>query len=473
MLRTNCQKLYDFLNKWYKLFKDEKSTVSELLDKSFEEKCEEFGFYEDYNRLIDDSLLSIEDINEYIENCEYDLYDAASILYGIWYFYRYVDLDKNGIKDSKTRKWFIKVLKWMLMHTGYALNMDYGSLISCKIKTTIFETGRRKNDGIEEVLIIKNDGNIKHSLKKAGCKADNNLTADREKINDFINRLSKCFVYGEDFFLESRYGSVEIEFTNSENIKNRFFCGLRKLVDEEGNDLSMMLRQLCGLYELLGFDGKLKLIDELVLEYSYDNIKEKLIVKREESSLTYIQDIDGRRISISIDDKDIKHLFNDINLDCFFSSNSDSLRKYTGKLVLSNGQELSFSGSYDADSLSNEFVSFIENAGIIIDHYAKGDIFKRSIYSNAKQTKGDYMLCKVVIKRSGKKSYYLSIEDDICIGDDVIVPGLGHDDEQYIANVKEISFCKEKKLPCPLESMKYIERHCTNEDYVFMDEMFY
>ena len=125
MLRTNCQKLFDFLDKCYKLFQDENSTVNELLDKSFEEKCEEFGFYEDYDRLIDDELLSIQGISEYIEYSDYDVYDAASILYGHWYLYRYVIPDKGGIKDPKTRKWFIKVLKWMLMYADHAFNMDY------------------------------------------------------------------------------------------------------------------------------------------------------------------------------------------------------------------------------------------------------------------------------------------------------------------------------------------------------------
>lgn len=473
MLRTNCQKLYDFLDKWYKLFKNEKSTVNQLLDKSFEEKCDEFGFYEDYERVCEEGLLSIEGISEFIENNDFDLDDAFSILYGRWNWYRYDELNKSDIKNPEVRRWFIKVLECMLMHVGSALNMGYGDIVSCRIKTIIYNTGYKKKDGIEETLIINKNGEIKRSLKKNGCKNyPDSFTVESNKAKDYIKRLSKCFVYGNDFYLDSRFGTVEIEFTNTENRKNRFFYGLGKLKDEEGNDLSKMLRELCDLDELLVFDGKLKLIEELILDYCSDNVFEKLIVKKEESSLTYIQDIDGRRMSITIDDQDIKLLFNHIKPDNFISGNTDSLRTFTVSLVLSDGQLLSYDNSYNARSLSDELVSFIEGVGRIIGHYNVGDIFKRSIYNNPKRKKGDYMLCKVSIDRLRKEYYYLSIEDDLCVYDDVIVPGIDNA-ERYIGTIEEIKFCKENKLPYPLNNMRYIERRCVNEDYEFIDELFY
>lgn len=473
MLRTNCKKIYDFLNKWYKLFKDDTCSVNELLDISFEEKCEEFGFYEDYDRLINDNLLSIEGISEYIQNCEFDLDDAASILYGNWYWYRYLDFNKGMIKDPKTRRWFTKVLKWMLTNLEQSLKMDYGKIVSCKIKTTIFETDR-KNNGIEEILTIKNEGKVKRSLKKAGsAKAIiTNLTADRKKLNEFINSLSKCFVYGVDAFSESRYGSVEVEFTNSEKIKYRFFCGLRTLLDEEGNNLSEKLRQLCDKEDLLAFDGRLAMVEELVLDYYSDNRKEKLIINRKESSLSYLQDIDGMKLGISIDDKDIRPLFDDIRPQQLISGKSDSLRSYSVSFTMSDGQKICFTGAYDASSLSCEFISFIESIQSIIASYNTGDIFNRSIYSNIGHSKGDYMLCKVMIRRLRKEYYYLSLVDDLCKGDDVIVPGIDND-EQYIGEIKKISFCREKELPCSVFNMRFIERRCVKEDYEFMDEMFY
>lgn len=473
MLSANCQKLYDFLDKWYQLFEDDNSTVSELLDKSFEEKCEEFAFYPDYDRVVNEGLLTIEGISNYIEDSDFELKDAASILFGRWHFYRYGTLNKSGIIDSMTRRWFLIVLDWILGYISYALEMEYGDIVSCKIKTTIFETGYKKNDGIEEILTIKNDGNIKHSLKKDGCKAViNHLSADSEKVNDFINRLPECFVIGDDPYFEGHFGNFDIEFTDSEKRKYCFDCGLRRLKDKEGNDLSKVLRQLCDTDELLAFDGRLKLIDKLHLVYCSDSIKEELIVEREKSSLCYTQYIDDRKFNLSIEDRDIKPLFNYLKPDNFILCNTDSLRTYTVNLVLADGQELSYYGSYDADSLTEEFVSFIESIGSIIDHYAKGDIFAKSIYSNARKKKGDYMLCKVLIKELRKVYYYLSIEDNLCTHDEVLVPGID-DDKLYIGTVKEINFCNEKELPYPLDSMRYIERRSLNGDYEFMDEMFY
>lgn len=63
-----------------------------------------------------------------------------------------------------------------------------------------------------------------------------------------------------------------------------------------------------------------------------------------------------------------------------------------------------------------------------------------------------------------KSYYYIADEDDISVGDYVIVP-VGKDNHHSAAAVVKVEYFAEEDVPLPLDRTKHIIRKCTDEDF--------
>ena len=63
-----------------------------------------------------------------------------------------------------------------------------------------------------------------------------------------------------------------------------------------------------------------------------------------------------------------------------------------------------------------------------------------------------------------KTYYYIADEDDIAVGDHVIVP-VGRDNHHSAAEVVKVEYFAEEDVPLSLDRTKRIIRKCTDEDF--------
>ena len=63
-----------------------------------------------------------------------------------------------------------------------------------------------------------------------------------------------------------------------------------------------------------------------------------------------------------------------------------------------------------------------------------------------------------------KSYYYIADEDNISVGDYVIVP-VGKDNHHSAAEVAKVEYFAEEDAPLPLDRTKHIIRKCKDEDF--------
>ena len=78
--------------------------------------------------------------------------------------------------------------------------------------------------------------------------------------------------------------------------------------------------------------------------------------------------------------------------------------------------------------------------------------------------KQDYIYCSVEFEEGHKSYYYIADEDNISVGDYVIVP-VGQDNHHSVAEVVKVDYFAEEDVPLPLDRTKHIIRKCTDEDF--------
>ena len=80
-----------------------------------------------------------------------------------------------------------------------------------------------------------------------------------------------------------------------------------------------------------------------------------------------------------------------------------------------------------------------------------------------------YVFCSVQFGEDSKSYYYIAEDDTFTIGDFVIVP-VGEDGHSVIAEIVNIEYFQEDKVPFPLNKVKRVTRKCTDGDFDISSE---
>lgn len=116
-------------------------------------------------------------------------------------------------------------------------------------------------------------------------------------------------------------------------------------------------------------------------------------------------------------------------------------------------------GTYDKKALPEMWGDFIEDVWQFMRFYGFGEIFDPANYEKLMRYRQDYIYCSVEFSKGAKRYYYIADEDDISVGDFVIVP-VGNDNHPSAAEVVEVEYFTEEDVPLPLDRTKHIIRKC-------------
>ena len=120
-------------------------------------------------------------------------------------------------------------------------------------------------------------------------------------------------------------------------------------------------------------------------------------------------------------------------------------------------------GTHDKKALPKAWGDFIDSIWQFMRFYGMGEILDPAVYGKVKRRNRDYIYCSVEFDEGYKSYYYLSDEDDISVGDYVIVP-VGKDNHHSVAEVVNVEYFAEEDVPLSLDRTKHIIRKCTDED---------
>lgn len=267
-------------------------------------------------------------------------------------------------------------------------------------------------------------------------------------------------------------------------------------IEQDGIDLSDMVRDAVGMDDLYVFDGNDKpdRVDRITVDYhrvtkikpkdvledmGWDYVTwdytEKLVIDRESETLEHIQNIGSgcivsRKYYVQggveslLDDIDADYLFGEVegNPDDVIDDPLET-KDYTITVDFQRGSQRVIQGTYDKKGLPEAWSDFADEVWEFICFYGFGEILDPSVYEKVKRSKQDYIYCSVQFRSGYKSYYYISDDNSIKVGDSVVVP-VGTGNHHSVAEVVKVEYFAEEDVPLPLEMTKNIIRKCTDDD---------
>ena len=210
-------------------------------------------------------------------------------------------------------------------------------------------------------------------------------------------------------------------------------------------------------------------------EYVTWDYTEKLVLDRESETLEHIQNIGSgcvvsRKYYVQggvvglLDDIDADDLFGVIegNPDDVVENPMET-QDYNITIDFKKGPQRILRGTYDKKALPEAWGDFIDSIWQFMCFYGMGEILDPAVYGKVKRRNQDYIYCSVKFDEGYKSYYYISDEDDILVGDYVIVP-VGKDNHHSVAEVVNVEYFAEEYVPLSLDCTKHIIRKCTDKD---------
>ena len=341
---------------------------------------------------------------------------------------------------------------------------------------------------VEQVLSIDSDGGISLTSKKIDF--ENNLVYDY-KYDDRIISTSKVdeiyeylgYIFDESFEKKFQDGKsyFELILTIDDkviNIKSKFF---------KNDMLSKYIRKTLDDYNLLLFDGEKNYYHIESIYFKYDRIlsknnnddkedkyigmAEELIINRKDKSIIIMRVLPNKhkvKQRFELEDEVISFLeyvenFKILNYFDSSERGSDSRIVYDENdkrsymyLIKYDKKDIAIRKSfYNKKNLPLFYNLFVEGLTSILEFYGTSDLLNSKIYQKILPRENEFIYCSVIFSDDGKSYYYRTNDLSVDIGDLVIV-GVGDDDNETIAKVVKIECFTEESLPLPLDKTKVI-----------------
>ena len=132
-------------------------------------------------------------------------------------------------------------------------------------------------------------------------------------------------------------------------------------------------------------------------------------------------------------------------------------------LYRKDGTKQKISGIFDSLGLPMAWHSFIEAVNRYFNAFQHGDILSSECAEERYRRVEDLIICHVYVEHSPQLLTYLSHESFYDSYDTVIVP-VGPNNEEKLAIIDSVQYCKKSELKFPLEKLKYIIRWVCSEE---------
>ena len=489
--------IYAFAKYYFNIYRNPKATNFQV-EEGFADKCFSLGFQMDsgnsfcekYPHAFNDA----EELDKIIEKID-DPQFLGTAIFSQWRYITHWSYCSHPL-DPEYRPWFICAFGRLMAITAEDNAppfVFFGNVKKVKILSNdiCFGYCPKEDDEIEQHLTITEDGRVwltRYAIKENLNFADYKKTEQKqfriepEKAKFLLSKFTKYFRDEYEISFATDVGSFEMWIDDDEGKKAYFIGPLISEFSVDGYDLSQLVRDTLNDQSLLVFDGNnYEKIKRITIDYRFTSViipaddsidikweyKDHLVIDRQietiEDTLQLAEQCDVTRkyhvadgVSSFLDDFDIETLFTE-----FYEPEVDVLpspegtAEYEVKVEFYRQEPRIISGKYDKQGLPKDWPEFIESLYDFISFYGLGEMFDKKQYEKTYRKKNDYIFLSVKFGDYGKPYYYLTDDDSIQIGEQVVVP-VGDEGAERIVSVSKKQYFQADNVPMSLEKVKSI-----------------
>ena len=500
--------IYAFAKYYFNIYRNPKATNFQV-EEGFAEKCFSLGFEMDSgNSFIEKypkAFENVEELDKIIDDVD-DAHLLGTAIFSHWRYITHWSYCAHPL-DNEYRPWFISAFGRLMAITAEDKTppfVFFGNVKKIKIHSNNICYGYcpKTGDEVEQHLTITEDGRvwltryvIAEDLNFANYKKieQKQFKIEPEKAKFLLSKFTKYFRDEYELSFATDVGMFEMWIDDDEGKKAYFVGPLISEFEVDGYDLSQLVRDTLDDQSLFVFDDNAyEKIKRITIDYKFTSViipadnsnditweySDHLVIDREtetiEDVLKLAEQCDVTRkyhvaegVTSFLDDLDIEGLFTE-----FSESEKDALPSpegtavYEVKVEFHRQEPRIISGTYDKQGLPKDWPEFIEDLYRFISFYGFGEMFDKKQYTRTYRKKNDYIFLSVKFGDYGKPYYYLTDDDTIQVGDQVVVP-VGDEGAERVVRVSKKNYYSPENVPMPIERVKFIlEKFAMPEDKV-------
>ena len=489
--------IYAFAKYYFNIYRNPKATNFQV-EEGFAEKCFSLGFEMDSgNSFIEKypkAFENVEELDKIIDDVD-DAHLLGTAIFSHWRYITHWSYCAHPL-DNEYRPWFISAFGRLMAITAEDKTppfVFFGNVKKIKIHSNNICYGYcpKTGDEVEQHLTITEDGRvwltryvIAEDLNFANYKKieQKQFKIEPEKAKFLLSKFTKYFRDEYELSFATDVGMFEMWIDDDEGKKAYFVGPLISEFEVDGYDLSQLVRDTLDDQSLFVFDDNAyEKIKRITIDYKFTSViipadnsnditweySDHLVIDREtetiEDVLKLAEQCDVTRkyhvaegVTSFLDDLDIEGLFTE-----FSESEKDALPSpegtavYEVKVEFHRQEPRIISGTYDKQGLPKDWPEFIEDLYRFISFYGFGEMFDKKQYTRTYRKKNDYIFLSVKFGDYGKPYYYLTDDDTIQVGDQVVVP-VGDEGAERVVRVSKKSYYSPENVPMPIERVKFI-----------------
>lgn len=490
------EKIHEFAKFYFDIFRDPKATNFQV-EEGFAEKCFALGFEMDsgnsfcekYPKAFND-YSELDKIIEEIDDPQF----LGTAIFSQWRYITHWSYCSHPL-DEQYRPWFITAFGRLVTITSEDNSppyVFYGNVKRVKIHSNNMGYGFLPREGteVEQHLTITDDGRV--WLTRYAISEDLNfakltkteqrqfkISADKAKF--LLDKYTKYFRDEYEISFATDVGSFEMQITDDEG-KTAYFIGpLICEFEVDGYDLSQLTRDTIEDQTLFVFDNnEFERIERITIEHEHKkrivaadgqivtwNPTNHIVIDRKTDTIEYTYKIGtecdvtrkyhvAQGVSNFLDELKYQNLFVE-----FEEKESDAIipeddeATYTATVDFLRGPSRIAAGRYDKQGLPIDWPEFIEDLYDFMSFYGFGEMFDEKQYGRTYRKMNDYIFLSVRFGEYGKTYYYLTEDDTIQVGDQVVVP-VGSEGKERIVEVAKKEYYSSDRVPMPIEKVKII-----------------
>ena len=490
------EQIHAFANHYFDIFRDPKASNFQV-EEGFAEKCFALGFEMDsgnsfcekYPKAFND-YSELDKIIEEIDDPQF----LGTAIFSQWRYITHWSYCSHPL-DEQYRPWFITAFGRLVTITSEDNSPPYvfhGNVKKVKIHSNNMGYGFLPREGteVEQHLTITDDGRVwltRYAISEDLNFAKLTKTEQRQfkissdKAKFLLDKYTKYFRDEYEISFATDVGSFEMQITDDEG-KTAYFIGpLICEFEVDGYDLSQLTRDTVEDQTLFVFDNnEFERIERITIDHEHKkkmvaadgqvvtwNPTNHIVIDRKTDTIEYIYKIGtecdvtrkyhvAQGVSNFLDELEYQNLFVEFEekeLDAIIPEDDEAT--YTATVDFLRGPSRIVAGRYDKQGLPIDWPEFIEDLYDFMSFYGFGEMFDEKQYGRTYRKTNDYIFLSVRFGEYGKTYYYLTEDDTIQVGDQVVVP-VGSEGKERIVEVAKKEYYSSDRVPMPIEKVKSI-----------------
>ena len=490
------EQIHAFANHYFDIFRDPKASNFQV-EEGFAEKCFALGFEMDsgnsfcekYPKAFND-YSELDKIIEEIDDPQF----LGTAIFSQWRYITHWSYCSHPL-DEQYRPWFITAFGRLVTITSEDNSPPYvfhGNVKKVKIHSNNMGYGFLPREGteVEQHLTITDDGRVwltRYAISEDLNFAKLTKTEQRQfkissdKAKFLLDKYTKYFRDEYEISFATDVGSFEMQITDDEG-KTAYFIGpLICEFEVDGYDLSQLTRDTVEDQTLFVFDNnEFERIERITIDHEHKkkivaadgqvvtwNPTNHIVIDRKTDTIEYTYKIGtecdvtrkyhvAQGVSNFLDELEYQNLFVEFEekeLDAITPEDDEAT--YTATVDFLRGPSRIVAGRYDKQGLPIDWPEFIEDLYDFMSFYGFGEMFDEKQYGRTYRKTNDYIFLSVRFGEYGKTYYYLTEDDTIQVGDQVVVP-VGSEGKERIVEVAMKEYYSSDRVPMPIERVKSI-----------------